>query len=78
MTQTKYYGVYNTHKKEFQFGICETSKRKATTALFKKIGDDAYKWRFVIKELKFGNPKAEPLLSKCKQPNLNNEQKNRK
>lgn len=61
---THYYGVYNTCKKEFQFGICETSKRKATEALFKKIGNNAYKWRFEIKELKFGNPKAEPILRK--------------
>ena len=60
----KYYGVYNTYKKEFQFGICESSKKKATDALFKKIGKDAYKWRFEIKELKFGNPKAEPILRK--------------
>lgn len=64
MTQIKYYGVYNTHRKEFQFGICEPSKRKATDALFKKIGKDAYKWRFEIKELKFGNSKAEPILRK--------------
>ena len=61
---TKYYGVYNIHKKEFQFGICEPSKRKATDALFKKIGKDSYKWKFEIKELKFENPKAEPILRK--------------
>lgn len=57
-----YYGVYNTCKKEFQFGICEPSKRKALNELFKKIGKDAYKWRFEIKPLRHGNPKAEPLL----------------
>lgn len=32
-----YYGVYNTMKKEFQFGICEPSKRKATKKLFKRL-----------------------------------------
>lgn len=61
---SKYYGIYNTKRKEFQFGICETSKRKAEDVLFKKIGKDAYKWRFVVKELKQGNPKADKLLSK--------------
>lgn len=57
-----YYGIYNTQAKAFQFGICKPSKRKALAALFQKIGDDAYKWRFVVKELKVGNPKAEPIL----------------
>ena len=61
---TRYYGVYNTIKKEFQFGICEPSKRKASKKLFQKIGADAYKWRFEIRELKPGNPKAEELLKK--------------
>ena len=60
----QYFGVWNTSKKEFQFGIVETSKRKALDKLFEKIGKDAYKWRFVIKELKVGNPKAMPLLLK--------------
>ena len=69
MTQIKYYGVYNIRRKEFQFGICEPSKRKATDALFKKIGKDAYKWRFEIRELKFGNPKAEPILKKGSKKN---------
>ncbi len=59
-----YYGVYNSCKKEFQFGICEPSKCKAMKELFKKIGKDAYKWRFEIKPLRHGNPKAEPLLQK--------------
>lgn len=60
----KRWGIYNTRAKEFQFGICETSKTKAEKKLFQKIGRDAYKWRFVIKELKFGNPKAEVLLKR--------------
>jgi len=51
------YGVYNTLKKEFQFGIKEESKKKATQKLFKKIGKDSYKWRFEIKEIK-----VEPIL----------------
>lgn len=46
------YGVWNTVKKEFQFGINEPSKAKATKKLFRKIGKDAYKWRFEIRRLK--------------------------
>lgn len=63
MNCKKRYGVWNTKKKEFQFGICEPSKTKARKKLFKKIGKDAYKYRFQIKELKLGNPKAEKLLT---------------
>lgn len=46
------YGIYNTVKKEFQFGIKEPSKRKAMDKLFQKIGNDARKWRFVVKEVR--------------------------
>lgn len=50
--KTKRYGIYNTRKKEFQFGINESSKKKAMKKLFSKIGNDARKWRFVVKEIK--------------------------
>ena len=63
MNRKKRYGVWNTKKKEFQFGICEPSKTKARKKLFEKIGKDSYKYRFQIKELKLGNPKAEKLLT---------------
>ena len=63
MNRKKRYGVWNTKKKEFQFGICEPSKTKARKKLFEKIGKDAYKYRFQIKELKLGNPKHEKLLT---------------
>lgn len=63
MNRKKRYGVWNTKKKEFQFGICEPRKTKAKKKLFEKIGKDAYKYRFQIKELKLGNPKAEKLLT---------------
>ena len=52
MENVKYYGIYNTCKKEFQFGIKEPSKKKARNKLFSKIGNDARKWRFVVKEIK--------------------------
>ena len=51
----KLYGIYNTIQKEFQFGIKETSKKKAFKKLIDKIGYDAYKWRFIVKEIKQGN-----------------------
>lgn len=50
--EEKMYGIYNTMKKEFQFGIKEPSKSKAWKALFNKIGNDARKWRFEVREIK--------------------------
>lgn len=50
----KVYGIYNVIKKEFQFGIKEPSKRKARQKLFNKIGNDARKWRFEVREIKAG------------------------
>ena len=47
----KVYGIYNIMKKEFQFGIREPSKTKAWNKLFQKIGNDARKWRFEVKEI---------------------------
>jgi hypothetical protein len=46
------YGVYNAVRKKFQFGIRENSKTKARKKLFDKIGNDARKWRFKIREIK--------------------------
>ena len=46
------YGIYNTRAKEFQFGIKETSKRKARNKLFALIGDDARKWKFEVRKIK--------------------------
>ncbi len=48
----KHYGIYNTMRKEFQFGIDEPTKERAQKKLFKKIGYDSFKWRFEIKEIK--------------------------
>lgn len=50
----KVYGIYNTKAKCFQFGIKEPSKRKAMKRLFEKIGNDARKWRFEVREIKEG------------------------
>ena len=50
----KMYGIYNTRAKEFQFGIKEPSKNKARQKLFSKIGNDARKWRFEVREIKAG------------------------
>lgn len=65
------YGIYNTKAEEFQFGICETSKRKALDKLFQKIGNDAYKWRFEVKPLRKNNTKAEKILSMYERRNNN-------
>ena len=47
----KQYGIYNTVKKEFQFGIKEPTKKQALNKLCEKIGNDARKWRFKVKEV---------------------------
>lgn len=47
----KLYGIYNKRKKEFQFGIKESSKKKARKRLFDKIGNDARKWKFEVKAI---------------------------
>jgi len=46
------YGIFNTMKKEWQFGIQENSVDKAYKKLFAKIGKDAYKWRFEVRKIK--------------------------
>lgn len=45
------YGIYNTVKKCFQFGICEDTPMLAEARLFQMIGDDARKYRFQTKRL---------------------------
>lgn len=45
------YGVYNTVKKEFQFGVCEDSPMLAQARLHYHIGDDAKKWRFEFRPI---------------------------
>ena len=46
------YGIYNKQKKEFQFGICEDTPMLAEARLFQKIGEDAKKWRFEVREVR--------------------------
>lgn len=45
------YGVWNTVKKVFQFGISEETPMLAEARLFQIIGEDARKWRFEIRRL---------------------------
>ncbi len=45
------YGIWNSMKKEFQFGIKEPTKQKAQRKLFQRIGYDSYKWRFEIRKI---------------------------
>lgn len=46
------YGVWNSVKKEFQFGIAEDTPMLAQARLFQKIGHDARKWRFEVRRIK--------------------------
>ena len=45
------YGVWNTLKREWQFEICEDTPMLAQARLFQKIGEDARKHRFEIRQL---------------------------
>lgn len=45
------YGVYNSVKKQFQFGVCEDSPMLAQARLHYIIGDDAKKWRFEFRPI---------------------------
>ena len=45
------YGIWNKSRKEFQFGICEDTPMLAEARLFQKIGEDAKKWRFEVREV---------------------------
>ena len=47
------YMIWNNVQKEYQFpSICETTEKGAKTLLFKKIGNDARKWRFEVVKVK--------------------------
>lgn len=49
------YGIWNTIKKEFQFGIKEETKHEAFKKLFNKIGYDSYKYRFEVRKIPVNN-----------------------
>ena len=43
------WGIWNTQKKEFQFGIFEDTPMLAEARLYQIIGEDAKKWKFEAK-----------------------------
>ena len=45
----EYYGIWSSTSKSWVFGIYAPTKELAYEALFKRIGKDAYKWRFTAK-----------------------------
>ena len=45
------WGIWNSVRKEFQFGISEDTPMLAEARLYQKIGDDAAKWRFEPRQL---------------------------
>ncbi len=60
------YMIWNDVKKCFQFpSICETTSKGANTILFKKIGNDARKYRFKI--VKIEKEKAQTIVKELKQ-----------
>ena len=48
------YGVWNTLKREWHFEIVEDTPMLAQARLFQKIGEDARKHRFEIRQLPKG------------------------
>ena len=54
------YGIWNTGRKCWQFGICEDTPMLAEARLFQKIGDDARKYRFEARPLPREMRRAEP------------------
>ena len=50
----KKWGIWNQVKREFQFGISEDTPMLAEARLFQKIGDDARKYRFEVRQLPKG------------------------
>lgn len=50
----KKWGIWNQVKREFQFEICEDTPMLAEARLFQKIGDDARKYRFEVRQLPKG------------------------
>ena len=47
----KQYGIWNIREKKFQFHIKEDTPMLAEARLYQKIGDDARKWRFEVRQL---------------------------
>ena len=45
------WGIWNSVRKEFQFGISEDTPMLAEARLYQKIGDDAAEWRFEPRQL---------------------------
>lgn len=46
------YGIWNSVRKQFQFGICEDTPALAQARLTQKIGRDSQKWRFEVRPIK--------------------------
>ena len=47
----EYYGIWSSTSNSWVFGIYAPTKELAYEALFKRIGNDAYKWRFSAKRI---------------------------
>lgn len=45
------WGIWNTARKCWQFGISEDTPMLAEARLFQRIGDDARRWRFEVRPL---------------------------
>ncbi|MED3650633.1 hypothetical protein [Heyndrickxia sporothermodurans] len=51
-SHTGMFGIWSDVSKQFVFGIQEPSKTKAWKSLYKKIDNDARKWRWRVKPIR--------------------------
>ncbi len=51
------YGIWNSKRQQFQFGIAEDTPMLAEAKLFNEIGNDARQWRFKVRKLSEGELK---------------------
>ena len=51
------YGIWNSKRQQFQFGIAEDTPMLAEAKLFNKIGNDARQWRFKVRKISDGEIK---------------------
>lgn len=65
------FGIWNDVQKRFVFGINEESANRARRELQRKIGKDAYKWRYEVRVIpqNWHNPEN---------PNYKNQKGNRR
>lgn len=74
-TKPKYYGIYNSVQKKYQFGIVATNPRKAGEMLEEEIGKGSYQYRFQVKGIGHTHPYVKHAVRTKQVPNFYEEDK---